>query len=278
MNKVIVAYVPVIHEGYRRFFESHATEARDLYIFGPEIIKHYRQIDKDINALPPEVTKKFIEALGFFKHVHILDEKNILDINGEALIMPDEDVSRTLAQKYLSKSGITWDSVLLRWDKHKTMEAKPVEADQKISREAFDKSVVSKLKKESEKSSDFWRRIGAAVVKNGEIILTAYNEHLPSAHSPHIHGDPRNNFHKGVALELSTAIHSEARLVAEAARKGIPLEGVSLYVTTFPCPPCAKQIAFSGIKKLFYTGGYVMLQQDKILKSRGVEIIFVEGN
>src|SRR3989344_5652711 len=190
--------------------------------------------------------------------------------------MPDEDVIKSLAQSYFSEREIVWDTIFLRWDKHKVMEEKPVEADQKISRVQFDREVISKLKTEAEKSSDWWRRIASAVIKKGEIILLAHNEHLPSAHSPYAHGDPRNTLHKGVGIEYSSIIHSEARVVAEAARRGISLSGLSLYASTFPCPPCAKQIAFSGIKKLYYSGGYSILDQETILKSQGVEIIFVE--
>ncbi len=71
-------------------------------------------------------------------------------------------------------------------------------------------------------------------------------------------------------------MHSEAGAIAEAARKGISLEGADLYVTTFPCPPCGKLIAYSGIKRVFYKNGYGVLDSERILKDKGVEIIKVE--
>jgi dCMP deaminase len=156
------------------------------------------------------------------------------------------------------------------------MEERPVNVDQRISHDAFDWDVIQKLKKEAQRSSDYWRRIASAIVKDGEIILTAYNQHQPTEHAPYENGDPRDNFSKGVGVEYSTSIHSEAQLVAEAARRGISLEGSTLYATVFPCPPCAKQIAFSGIKKMYYAGGYTVLDQDVLLKAKGVEIIYVE--
>ncbi|NCS97095.1 MAG: deoxycytidylate deaminase, partial [Candidatus Pacebacteria bacterium] len=82
--------------------------------------------------------------------------------------------------------------------------------------------------------------------------------------------DPRNSFHKGEHIELSTAIHAEAALIADAAKKGISLEGTQLYVTTFPCPACAKLIACSGITKLYFSEGYSMLDGEKILNDAGV--------
>ncbi len=277
MSKIIIAYVPVLHEGYRRFFEKY-NDAETLYIFGQEIIDEFDYLRKEIRALSPELIKKAVESWNIFPNIEILDKNalNKIQESKSTLIMPDEDVTKNLAQSYLPKKKIVWDTIFLRWDKHKVMEEKPVEADQKISREKFDREVISKLKIEAEKSSDWWRRIGSVVVKEGEIILLAHNEHLPSPHSPYAFGDPRNTLHKGVGIEYSSSIHSEARIVAEAARKGISLSGLSLYASTFPCPPCAKQIAFSGIKKLYYSGGYSILDQESILKSQGVEIIFVE--
>ena len=66
---------------------------------------------------------------------------------------------------------------------------------------------------------------------------------VPDEQIHYSEGDPRSDFSKGVNVELSLFFHSEAQLIAEAAKKGISLEGASMYATTFPCPPCAKLIA-----------------------------------
>jgi dCMP deaminase len=88
-------------------------------------------------------------------------------------------------------------------------------------------------------------------------------------------GDPRSNFNKGVHYEISTAAHAEARLIARAAREGIATEGAVLYVTDFPCPPCAKLIAAAGIAKLYSRRGYAVLDGNDVLEAAGVEIALV---
>lgn len=276
MEKIIIAYVPVLHDGYRKLFEKH--EDAKLYILGTEIISEFTYLSKEIRQLDPELIKKAVQSWGIISDVEVLDNKKLLELSKKEAIfvMPEEDIMHDIALKYFEGKEIIFDSIFLRWDKHKSMEEKPVEADQKISREDFDREVIQKLNKEADKSSDWWRRVASAIVKNGEILLSAHNEHLPSPHSPYADGDPRNTLHKGVGTDIATAIHSEARLIAEAARKGLSLEGSSLYVTIFPCSLCAKQIAFSGIKKIYYGGGYQMLDQETILRSKGIEIIFVE--
>ena len=277
MKKVIVAYIPVLHEGYRRFIEKH-KDAKVIYFFGKDIILEFDHLSKEIRALDPKLVLKSLESWGLISKAKILKHNDLQKLNNYKynIVVPDEDVTKELSEKYLKKASVFYDPIFLRWDKHKSMEQKPIEADQKISSEEFDKNAIRETLKASERASDWWRRVGAAIVKNKKIIIIAHNRHLPSPHSPYANGDPRNNFHKGVNIELSTAIHAEADLISQAAKKGIPLKGSSMYVSVFPCPPCAKLVARSGISKLYYGGGYGVLDGEDILKASGVEIIYVD--
>lgn len=275
-NKIIIAYVPVLHEGYRKFFEKNREDA-DLYILGEEIISQFSHLAKEIRQLDPVLVKQGIDAWGLFENVHILDRKLLDEIVEKKLtvVMPKEDVMIKLWEQYFPKHEVFLDSIFLRWDKHNTVTENEINPDIKISVEDFDKKMMTMAGGEAEKSSDWWRRVGSVIVKDGKIIISSHNQHLPSEHTPYTNGDPRNNFHKGVHLELGTSIHGEAGAIAEAAKKGISLEGAEIYVTTFPCPPCAKLIACSGIKKIYYKAGYGVLDGENILKQYGVEIIKV---
>jgi len=277
-KKIIVAYIPVLHEGYLRFFEKH-PDAETLFLIGPDFIRDHKQLTKDLRAIEPDVMKKVIDMLGIFSKTRVICPKDLEKQNFKkvVLIMPNEDVMREIRQKFASKIEVEFDSMFLRWDKHKSSEGQAVNADQTISKKNFDIEIMKDLKKEAEKSSDWWRRIGAAIIKNGKVMMKTYNHAVPNEQIHYVEGDPRADFSKGVNVELSTAFHCEAKLIAEAARKGISLEGTSLYVTTFPCPPCAKLVAYSGIKKLFYSDGYGVLDGERILKSQGVKIVFVKN-
>jgi dCMP deaminase len=76
-----------------------------------------------------------------------------------------------------------------------------------------------------------------------------------------------------VNLELSTAVHAEARLIAEAARDGVATRGAVMYVTDFPCPPCAKLIAGAGVARLYFRTGYAVLDGEDVLRAAGVEVL-----
>ncbi|KKP98220.1 MAG: hypothetical protein US25_C0034G0006 [Candidatus Moranbacteria bacterium GW2011_GWE1_36_7] len=277
MKKAVIVYVPVLHEGYRQFFEKHREDG-DLYILGNEIISQFSHLAKEIRQLDPELVKKGIEAWNIFENVYILDQKLLDEIveKKPTIVMPKEDVMLKLWEQYFPKHEVCLDSIFLRWDKHNTVAENEINPDVKISSADFDKKMIALADEEAEKSSDWWRRVGSVIIKDGGIIIAAHNQHLPSEHSPYANGDPRNNFHKGVHLELGTSIHGEASAIAQAAKKGISLEGAEMYVSTFPCPPCAKLIACSGITRVYYRVGYGVLDAESILKESGVEIVRVE--
>lgn len=47
-------------------------------------------------------------------------------------------------------------------------------------------------------------------------------------------------------------VHSEAALIANAAKHGISLDGASLYITGFPCNECFRLIINSGFKRVIF--------------------------
>ena len=275
--RTLVAYVPVLHEGYRQFFTSR-DGPKELYLFGPEVIAEFSWLSKEIRQLDPLLMQKAIESLVIFEKVSILDIAGAQMLNSEKkeIILPNEDVSRLLAEKYFPKANVTFENIFLRWDKHNSIAEKPMVPEEQITHDEMHRRILKEAELESEKSSDFWRHVGAAVVRNGEVLFIKHNAHVPSEHMPYVNGDPRNNFHKGDHIEISTALHAEAGIIAEAARQGVSLEGTDIYVTVFPCPPCAKLLAFSGIKNLYCAGGYGVLDGEEVLKSKGVKIFFVE--
>ena len=57
-------------------------------------------------------------------------------------------------------------------------------------------------------------------------------------------------------IDYIRAMHAEAAAFSNAARHGIPVSGCTLYVTTFPCHDCAKQIIADGIHRVVYIEPY----------------------
>lgn len=275
---MLVCYIPVLHNGYYNFFEKY--KGSQFNILNPEsLFADFPYLKKEIRALDSHLVKKAIEAWDLFKTVKTINLEKLKNLsNRNNLIMPNDDISRVLAEKYLKHMPVVFESVFLRWDKDNTVTTLEVDSDLKISLEEFDKKIMKKLSIEKEKSSDWWRHVAAAVVKKGRILVYTHNKHVPSEYTPYMDGDPRNCSHKGINIELGTSLHAEAGIITHAAKQGLSLNGSDFYSTTFPCPNCAKLIAYSGATRLFYCDGYTILDGARILKDNGVKIIKVGIN
>jgi dCMP deaminase len=274
MTEVAVAYVPVLHEGYRRFVEAHARD-RALYVIGRELYADHRPLAKDIRALDAELVAAAIGAWGICSEVAVLDVAGAerLAAAGTSITLPAEDVSYQVVDRYFPRCPVRYDTVFLRWDKTRSVALLRPEP----ARVAGADELAALAEARAAESVDWWRQVGAALrFPDGHVTSTA-NEHEPHRLSAYAAGDPRANFSRGVHLEISTATHAEARLIADAAREGRATAGGVMYVTDFPCPPCAKLIAGAGIARLYVRTGYAVLDGQDVLERAGVELVQVEA-
>jgi dCMP deaminase len=277
MNEALIAYIPVLHEGYRRFITTHGG-GRPLHLIGPGLYTEYRPLAKDIRALRAEDAAAAIGAWGICSDVGVLDvdEAERLALAKSSLTMPAEDVSYQVAEQFFAGCEIRFDTVFLRWDKTRTAQLLRPQALSVPTGDELLGELAGAAQEAASGSVDWWRQVGAAVRFRDGTTATAVNEHLPHRLSAYAAGDPRSNFYKGVGLELSTAVHAEAGLIAQAARLGRATEGAVMYVTDFPCPPCAKLIAGAGVARLYFRSGYAVLDGQDVLEAAGVELLQVD--
>ncbi len=270
---VLLAYIPVLHQGYWRFIEQNTPPAREIYVLCHDFTQQYRPLVKDIRALEPKLIAQALQQWYPKLPVHVLEKSNLEHLAEIIIIAPDEDITRHVLQEYLPEATIRYDTIFLRWDHQKSLAPDRLDNIATVSASQIEQTLFAKAQIEAEKSSDWWRQVGAVLVtKDGQTVLSDHNHHLPSAHSPYVAGDPRANFHKGEHIELTTAIHAEAAVIAAAAKQGVATQGASLYVTTFPCPTCAKLIAQAGVKKVYFSEGYAVLDGLDVLQEAEVAI------
>ncbi len=277
MDYAVVSYLPALHKGYFDFFKKYPGT---LYVLDSDFVLKTPRMERDIRALTAQEIKVLLEGTRLFSKIVVLDKNTIGDLQRETapIIMPDDEINRTFAETELKDKAITFVPAFLRWDRQISTKEFEVPPDRVISQDDFDKEVMAIAFKESEKSPDWWRQIGAILIRDKKAILTTHNTPLPSEYSLNAFGDPRSNFEasEGQFKDLSKFIHAEANIIAQAAKQGTPTDGASLYITTFPCPACAKLVAMAGIKELYYSKGYSMLDAEDILRAFGVKIIMVK--
>lgn len=57
-------------------------------------------------------------------------------------------------------------------------------------------------------------------------------------------------------IEFGRTVHAEMDAIGTAAKRGIPIKGCTMYVTTFPCHICARHIVSTGIERVVYIEPY----------------------
>lgn len=275
MKKIVLAYMPVLHQGYIDFLDKH-FDADAFLIFGKELIARFDWLNrKDIRALDPNMMIHAVKSVSMIPRVSVLNEYSAdLILKSKAkLVFADEEESRQVALDLFPGCTIEFDRVFLRYNKKSISEKKEVSASL-VTAEEMHRRFMKEAVVEAEKSPDWWRQVGAVLV-SGDKKIVAYNEHLPSNHTSYALGDPRSFSTKGVGVEITLALHAEGGIIGRALREGIPTLGARLYVTTFPCPYCANILSQTGIAELYYSDGYSMLEGESLLESSGIKIFKV---
>jgi dCMP deaminase len=277
--KQVLLYLPVIHSGYEGFLARHA-DAAEILLLGPGFTAGYPSLAKDIRALPPERAAGYLRLMSGDRRVRVVEPAGLAAaVTGDPLVLPDEEIMRDIAARHRLGTGrtVVFDRTFLRWDRDWATARAPVRFDGEITVAELPRELLGRAEAIAERSSDWWRQVGAVAAREGQVLGCAWNRHHPTEYAPYLSGDPRDAFERGIRADLSTAIHAEAALIAGAARDGTSLAGADLYTTTFPCPACARLIAEAGFARCFFAGQYSVLDGEQTLRAAGISLIWVDA-
>jgi dCMP deaminase len=132
----------------------------------------------------------------------------------------------------------------------------------------------------AKRSTCLRRAVGAAAVKNKQILATGYNG-VPTGIRHCIETGclrQQMNVASGERHELCRGIHAEQNVITQAAFHGVSIKGASLFCTNLPCSICAKMIINAGIKKIYYKDGYADLMSSEMLSDASIEVIRFNRN
>ena len=116
------------------------------------------------------------------------------------------------------------------------------------------------------------RPTGAVIVKDKHILATGYNG--APAGAPHCLGETApdgqpycHSRHMGAGEQAKynfcRSAHAEANAVAQAARLGAALAEASIYTTLAPCYVCAKLLAATRIRHVYYEREYESADRER---------------
>ena len=124
----------------------------------------------------------------------------------------------------------------------------------------FDRNYINIALEFAKMSSCVSHQVGCIIVKDGRILSTGYNG-TPAGYKFNCdqvfpNYNPATDREKHREFSAFTELHSEINGLIYAARKGISIEGASLYCTTEPCKDCMKALIGAGIRKIIFLNQY----------------------
>ncbi len=137
-----------------------------------------------------------------------------------------------------------------------------------------DKSFINIAHEIAKASKCVSKHVGAVIVKDGRILSTGYNG-TPAGYEnccDHWNGEYTKEHHE---WSKTYEIHAEMNAIIWAARKGISIEGATIYVSLEPCSECSKNLIAAGIKKIVYDKAYEHTNSDIVssfIKNNGLII------
>lgn len=154
------------------------------------------------------------------------------------------------------------------------MTDKTKDVDKGDGRPGWDEYFMSIVDLVSKRSTCIRRSVGAAIVKEKNILATGYN------------GAPRGmphcldigclreelNVPTGEKHELCRGLHAEQNAIIQAAYHGVSIRGATLYCTTLPCSICTKMIINAGIIRVVYKEGYADDFSIQMLSDADIEL------
>ena len=136
---------------------------------------------------------------------------------------------------------------------------------QRISRDEMNMEIALIVAKRSTCNR---ARVGCVITQEGRIVSTGYGG-APSG-LPHCLDEGCLIGENDMGCIRTT--HAEQGAIAFAAKKGVSLEGSTLYVSLSPCLPCAKLIINAGIKRVIYLEQYRKTDGVELLKKAGISV------
>jgi dCMP deaminase len=114
-------------------------------------------------------------------------------------------------------------------------------------RPSFDETYMEVVEVIAKRATCLRRKVGAVVTMDHRILSHGYNG-VPTGHE---HCSDTGNCLKDLAgtEEFKVCVHAEQNAICQCAKRGLAVEGASLYVNADICITCAKLIVSSGIAR-----------------------------
>jgi len=142
------------------------------------------------------------------------------------------------------------------------------------TKDPIDRVFIDKAKKVRE-SSNCWLDPGGCVfVKDGEVLIESCSTSFNQSKCRQIPIDFRElPLNRGERMFFCDSLHAERVGISKAAQRGISLQDSTIYLTKFPCRPCAASLIASGVGEIIYEeDSYGLAEVGDLLESNSVTV------
>ena len=114
------------------------------------------------------------------------------------------------------------------------------------------------------------KHVGAVIVVERQVVATGYNGSIRGM--PHC-DEVGHDMESGHCVRT---IHAEMNAIAQAARRGVAINGASIYTTASPCWACFRVLVNAGVQRFIYAEPYregdAKARIDEVARRVGLEV------
>lgn len=149
-------------------------------------------------------------------------------------------------------------------------------ATEKYIRPTWDEYFMEVVNAVSRRATCDRGRTGVVIVRDNQILVTGY---VGSAAGDEHCDDKGHQYQKRLNPDGTTSehcvrtVHAELNALVQAAKRGVSVDGGTLYCKLEPCAVCAKVMINAGIKRVVCQGAYhAAAETRRVLKRCGVKL------
>ncbi|MEA5099253.1 MAG: cytidine/deoxycytidylate deaminase family protein [Bacteroidales bacterium] len=121
-------------------------------------------------------------------------------------------------------------------------------------------------------------RSGCVIVKDKQVLVTGYvGSPIGLPHCDEVGHLFKKTFHEDetITTHCVRTVHAEQNAICQAAKRGIALDGATLYCRMTPCRTCAMLIINCGIKRVVCEKKYHAGEEsEEMFKQAGIKLEF----
>lgn len=117
---------------------------------------------------------------------------------------------------------------------------------------------------------------GCVIAKDKQILATGYvGSPVGFPHCDEAGHDLRKSFNLDgtISQHCIRTVHAEQNAICQAAKRGVPIDGATVYCRMTPCRTCAMLLINCGIKRVYAEKKYhTASESEKMLKKAGIKL------